>query len=231
MPDIEELPNALLYLHAGHIRGNAVAVSPTKAIAALHGQLRENDTVELVDIHGKKRMSAIIISRYEPRMIDIAVIELSADQPHFSFYIGVCEKPMRLRQPIICVKLLSSHNSTIISCKDCQVTTIEKRGTFFRTDYSCDDGRPEATVIVTLENGEYRVVGVYAGINSVDPDTHVPPQSKKVNVSSDDVADTGDVVVATESSTPHTHNRHTIYYSSLVCEVVRVPEVVSALIL
>ena len=153
------------------------------------------------------------------------------DQPSLSFYISVFEKPVRLRQPIICVKLLSSHNSTIISCKDCQVTTIEKRGTFFRTDYSCDEGRPEATVIVTLENEEYRVVGVYAGVNSVDLDTHVPPQSKKVNVSSDDVADTGDVVVATESSTPHAHNRHTTYHCSLVCEVVRVPEVVSALIL
>lgn len=199
-----------------------MAVTTTKALTSLHGVVPEKSIVELVDSHGIKRIGTVIISRFAVDKVDISLVELNQDQIPFDFFIEVSKKPVYLRQAIIVVGFISSPgHHTEVFAKDCRVTTVETDSSLFRSDYSSERGMSGAAVIVAVENGEDRVVGVHVGTHD---DTQPPPKIKGSKTGNHANAAS---VSDSQSSLAGAIHGHTAY--CLICEVARVNDVIEVL--
>ncbi len=89
VPDVETILDCAHYLHLGTLRGNAVAIMPAKALCALHGMYPLGETVTLVDYHGINRVATVKFSKYEEMLVDITLLELQVNQPHFNAFVPI----------------------------------------------------------------------------------------------------------------------------------------------
>ncbi len=110
------------------MRGNAVAITNTKALTALHGNAEVGAEVELVDIRGVRRIGTIIFLKlFEMYLVDIALIQLRSDQPAFLTFVPVCRGRVKLLRSIYVIGLAPSldNRDTALYCAAGEVTFIE----------------------------------------------------------------------------------------------------------
>ena len=200
------------------MRGNAITITPTKALCALHGAIALNERVELYDHRGIKRTATVLFQAFEELVVDIALLELTADARCFDKYVPVASRPVKLSQEIYMIGMIRSidKKDNVPVCEVSRVTSIETSKSLFRSNYTGYDGLSGAGVIV-LENigNEFRVAGVHVATHD---DTESPPIKKlKGSVA----AEAESVSQSSESLAKSIHG-HTAY--SLICEVQRVPE-------
>ena len=213
--DFTSMLGASFYIHFDTFRGNAVAVTETKALTALHGKCSVGDEVTLVDSSGRKRRATVIYSQFAELQVDIAVVEVCAGENVFSIFIPVCAEQVHLLQQIFIIGMkpdLSDRESSMYASSG-QVTYIEPSVPLFRSAYSCQDGLSGAGVIATVEGGKYHVVGVHVASHD---DTKAPPPIKKKKGG---VASADSVSESNQSLSDSIHG-HTSF--SLICEVKRV---------
>ena len=206
---------ASFYIHLGDYRGNAVAITPTKALTALHGKGSVGDKVTLVGSSGANRSATVIYSEFVEMEVDIAVVVVDAGEKEFSVFIPVCAKPVHLLQEVIVIGIkptLSDRESSTYASIG-RVTFIEPSAPLFQSAYTCHDGLSGAGVIATVEGGEYHVVGVHVASHD---DTAAPPPIKKKKGG---VASADSVSESNQSLSDSIHG-HTSY--ALICEVKRV---------
>ena len=222
----DDIPKASLWLHgknAGGMdsKGNAVAVTANRALCSLHGFIVENSPVELVDFHGKKRKATVILSRFIQHEVDLALLQLSADETPFDTFIEICREPVQLGQQLALVGLASnSRDETTIYFETFQVALIDA-GAIFQSTYCARSSLSGSAVIVSIDTGGFHVVGVHVGTH--DDTAGRSPINKKCkggHASADDVEES-------QKSLADSLHGHTAY--CLICEVARVPDIVSAL--
>ena len=204
------------------LRGNAVAVTPQHALTALHGLIAENTVVELVDTCGKKRKATVIISRFENMRVDMVLLQLNTWEPLFEYFIEICREPVRLGQDIALIGLVpNSEDISTLCFEACKVTVIDS-GAIFHSNYVARDGLSGSAIIVSLDNNSFRVVGVHVAAHD-DTVSTPPPISQELD---------GGLALASEvedSTSSLASSLHGHMAFCLICEVARVPEILSAL--
>ncbi len=204
------------YLHLRGVRGNAVAISPKMALTALHGHCELGDAVRLVDSKGVSRSGTITFVEFEELKVDVALIELD-EGALFGNYIPPAKHAVKLLQQICVVGLLPSlanpDESSGYSFSSA-VMVIERDSTLFRASYYSENGLSGAGIIVTLDSGQFRLVGVHVASHE---STVAPPPMKRTKRGSG--ADCDSASESSSSLAASIHG-HTAY--SIVCEVVRV---------
>ncbi len=221
--DIESILDASHYLHYGASRGNAVAVTSTKALCALHDSCPLGECVSLVDSHGHSRNAKVTFARYEENLVDIALLELQPDQPPFNTFVAIATAPVKLLQEIYVFGRTPEPASgeTIAISDKCYVNSIHRSGALFRSNYTGYDGLSGAGIIVVERiNNQFLLAGVHIG---TDDDMEKPPPIKKKK---GNVADAESVSASSDSLATSLHG-HTAY--CLVCEIQRVPDLVQLL--
>ena len=202
-------------------KGNAVAVTANRALSSLHGKILESSSVELVDIRGEKRKATVILSRYLQNEVDMALLQLNADETPFDAFIEIRREPVQLGQQLALVGLVSnSRDETTTYFETFQVAVIDA-GALFQSTYYARKSLSGSAVIVSIDNGEFHVVGVHVGTQD---DTEAPPPIKKGRKGS--YASANNVAESQQSLADSLHG-HTAY--CLICEVARVSDIVSAL--
>jgi hypothetical protein len=218
--DIDSIAGASLWLHLPTVtmRGNAVAISATKALTALHGHASVSTEVSLRDTHGIERLGRIIFSKYEANSVDIAVIQLHDDQNHFSTFVPVCRERVCLLRSIFVIRLATSLNGdeSALYTTTGEVTYIEPgaNSSLFRSTYQSQDGLSGAGIVVVADGGGFHIVGVHIGAHD---DTTSPPPAKKTKTGN---AASADSVSELSQSLASSIHGHTAY--CLICEVARV---------
>jgi hypothetical protein len=216
--DVTSVLGASFYISSGKYRGNAVAVTSTKVLTALHGDVDIGAEVKLTDSKGKVRNARVIFSQYQQSIVDIAVVALCYGEEEFPVVIPICAHKVSLLQPIIVVAMKSGLTDTGSSAYAAhgEVTFIEPESPLFQSQYSCNRGFSGAGVIIAVEGGVFHVVGVHVG-TADDTESPPPIKKRKGNVPS------ADSVSASSNSLAHSIHGHTAF--SLICEAIRVPDV------
>eukprot|EP01036_Dinobryon_divergens_P026521 gene26521-35187_t len=215
---IGDIPKASLWLHGKTIKneavkGNAVAVTANRALSALHGRIVENSPVELIDSRGKKRKATVILSRFIEKEVDMALIQLNVDETPFEAFIGVRREAVKLGQQLALVGLATnSRDETTIYFSVCQVVLIDACAIFHSICYTAHDILSASALMVSVDTSGFHVVGVHVGTR--DDTVSLPLTIKKSKTEN------------TESSASSLHG-HTA--ACLICEVARVPDILSAL--
>ena len=223
--EFSDIPKASLWLHGKNaqgvdFKGNAVAVTANRALSSLHGLIVESSSVELVDIQGTKRKATVVLSRFIENEVDMALLELIANEPPFDAFIEIRREPVQLGQKLALVGLASnSRDDTTIYYETFQVTLIDA-GALLQSSYHGRNSLSGSAVIVSIDTGGFHVVGVHVGTND---DTVKPPPIKKGRkggyASADDVEES-------QNSLAGSLHGHTAY--CLICEVARVSDIVNA---
>ena len=222
--DIESILDASHYLHYGVSNGNAVAVTSTKALCALHNSCPVDKLVRLVDSHGHSRVAVVTFAKYEENLVDIALLELQFDQPPFNTFVPIATAPVSYLQKLYIIGRTTdiSSRETIPVTAECQVNVIHAEGALFRSTYTGYDGLSGAGVVVVERiNNDFLLAGVHIGTQ----DHTVPPPAIKKRKGN--VADAESASASSESLARSIHG-HTAY--CLVCEVQRVPDLVQLLL-
>jgi hypothetical protein len=220
--DINSVLGASFYIHCGKYHGNAVAITSTKALTALHGMSTIGADAKLVDYNGQERKVKVIFEAFVELEVDIAVVELEAGEIEFSVFIPVCSERVRLLQPIVVIGMKPgiSDDSSVYAARG-EVSFIETTVPLFHSTYACHDGLSGAGVIVAVEGGSFHVVGVHVAAHD---DTVRPPPIKKKKGG---VA-CADSVSKNSDSTSNSIHGHTAY--TLICEVKRVIDIEKAIV-
>jgi len=221
--DINSVLGASFYIHCGDYHGNAVAITPHKALTALHGKGSVGGEVKLVDSTGRGRKATIIFSAFTELAVDIAVVQLCAGENEFPVFIPVCTQPVRLLQPIVVIGMKSGVldiDSSVYAVRG-EVSFIESTVPLFHSTYACHDGLSGAGVIVAVEGGAFHVVGVHVAAHD---DTVAPPPIKRKKGG----AACADSVSKNSEATSSSIHGHTAY--TLICEVKRVIDIDAAIV-
>ena len=204
-------------------KGNAVAVGLVYAITALHGKFAKGAEVELVDIHGVKRMATVMVANFVDKKADMSLLQLRSGEAPFraSEFIEICRVPVYLGQEIDVIGLVSnSEDEATLSFETCRVTVIDS-GAIFHSNYVGRDGLSGSAVIVSLGATGYRVVGVHVGTHD---DTASPPPINKKRKGGHASAEE-----ATDSASSLASSLHGHMAFCLICEVARMPDIMAAL--
>ena len=215
---LQHVVDSSLYLCIGDSRGNAVAISPYRALTALHHLAKIGTPVCLKDIHGKVFSGVVGFCAFEKDNVDIAVLELDQKGPQFATSTPVAQERVHLNQDINVVGLAIVANGDAETFSNrCTVQVIEKRegSTLFRSAYYYAQGFSGAGVITAMRSGIYHVVGVHVAAHdsTVGIDHETKPTLKRL--ASDIVSITSDL---------HGHSAY-----CLICEIQRVDELVTYL--
>ena len=215
---LQHVIDSSLYLRIGDSRGNAVAISPYRALTALHRVAEIETPVCLKDIHGKEFSSVVVFCAFEKDNVDIALLELDRNGPPFDTWTPVAEERVRLNQDIYVVGLaIVANGDAETFCNKCTVQVIEKRegSTLFHSAYYSAQGFSGAGVITAMKSGRYQVVGVHVAAHdsTVGVDHETKPTLKRL--ASDMVSITSEL---------HGHSAY-----CLICEIQRVGELVTYL--
>jgi hypothetical protein len=137
--DVTPVLGASFNISSGKYRGNAVAVTSTKVLTALHGEVNLGDKVKLTDSKGKIHNASVIFSLYEESIVDIAVVALCDGEKELPVVIPICNHKVSLLQPIIVVVMKSGLTDTGSSAYAAhgEVTCIEPESPLFQSQYSC----------------------------------------------------------------------------------------------
>lgn len=143
----------------------------------------------------------------------------------FEVFIPIAESTVTLLQNIYVFGITTDPgrgaDATTAVCAQCQVNCIEG-GALFRSAYTGYDGLSGAGIVVLeVVNNQFRLAGVHVGTH--DHTTSPPPIKRKKASTAADADSTSE---STASLAKNIHG-HTSF--SLICEIQRVPELVSLL--
>jgi hypothetical protein len=200
--------------------GAAVAVTMTKALAALHGYAVVGQEVQLHDCKGVARCGTVIFIQFEEKVVDIALIELK--EGSFEFCIPVFKGPVKLGLGVHIV----GYATTLIGdeigpfYESSKVIFVEQIS-LVRASYYSEDSLSGAGVIVAVEDGSFHVLGVHVGRGD-KTETHPPIKKFKSGAES--------VESVSENSSVTSSNIHGHSSYSLICAAVRVTGLVEMIL-
>jgi len=163
----------MLRAEGNDLKVNAVAVTANRALSALHGLIEEKSPVEL---RGKRRKGTVILSRFMQNEVDMALIQLIADETPFDAFIEIRRIPVRLGQQLAIIGLTpNSRDEATVYFDEIRVTVIDA-GALFQSTYSARCGLSGSSVIISMDSDGFHVVGVPVG---TEDDIVSPPPIKK----------------------------------------------------
>ena len=204
--------------------GNAVAISPTLALSALHGIVEIGHDITLRTRSGVPLRGKVILNVFEPDLVDIAVIELvdSTTFPHFTPVLG--SRSLTLFDYIYIIGYkIDDRDTAMEAVFDSKVHIIEpfERSALFQSSYVGFDSLSGAGVVVKQDGDGFKVVGVH--VASHDNTKEVPPV-KAAKDSDSAEWESVSVALASIKSNIHGHSSYTI-----ICEIARVPSLIEFL--
>lgn len=204
-------------LRIGEKRGNAVAVSETKALTSLHGYATLLQEVQLFDFRGIRRCGRIIFVQFEENEVDIALIELIDGS--FEFYKPVFKGKATLGMDLHVFGRTTSlvGDETLGYYETSKISCVEPT-TLVRASYHTQDGMSGAGIIVAEEHGSFHVLGVHVGRGD---ETVAPPQIKRHKSG----AASQESVSENSSATSSNIHGHSSY--CLICVAARVENLVA----
>ena len=205
--------------------GNAVAISPTLALSALHGKAKKGDAIVLHSITGDKFKGTVAMVVFEVELVDIAVIELEIGVLFSCFTPVAVEPPVRYLEVVYIVGLkVNSRDDAMPAVYESKVNIIEpgERNALFQSSYVSFDSLSGAGVVVKKVGGVSKVVGVH--VASHDSTTATPPVEKAEHTVDSAGFESVSVALASLSSNIHGHSAYT-----MVCEIARVPALIAFL--
>ena len=205
-------------------KGHCVAVSPRLAMTSLHGAFEVGSPFIVVSKTGFERIGAVIITVFESRKVDIALVRLIDGEPLFNRWLGVLNRPPQLLEIAVVAYLRDRtlDNDTPPYDFDAQSTKIfgvESASTLCRAQYYTTDGMSGCPVVSEiLDDGSCRLIGVH--VASDDSTEEVPPVRKRKcgQVDADSVSD---------SLSSHSRNIHGHSAYAMICVAHKVPDIVS----
>jgi hypothetical protein len=202
--------------------GNAVAITKTRALTALHGRIPVGTKVTVITRHGKTFKSTLVFEKFQKDCVDIAVLQLSPGDV-FDAHIPISDKCVHVEDEIHVVGLREVNTDYEMFSRVTRVELIENRigSTLFQSSYYSTAGDSGAGVVTVLQrkwfsfSSELAVVGV-----------HVASHDSTVGMNKTTVATVKNMRadLQTISSQLHGHSAYT-----LVCETLRIPEVINFL--
>jgi hypothetical protein len=140
--------------------GGGIAVSPNKAVTALHGMYEEGQEVTVIDRHGKRMGGTVRFMRYAADEVDIAVVTLNGSA-QFTEFIPYSSTPVSLLQKLSIVGLKADrygeYNPYYSSV---EVHYIEPYTSLFQATYYSQDGMSGCGIVSVLRGTQHFVVGV-----------------------------------------------------------------------
>lgn len=220
----DDVIDSSLVLTLRNLKGNAVAISRTLALTAVHDKGKIGDTVTLRTKQGVILPGVIVFYAYTKDLIDIAVVELTSSD-EFSCNLSVNFEELRIAQQIFVVGLkVGAFDESMQVVHPCYVNAIERAtgSAMFQSNYTSFDGLSGAGVVTKVVGNTYKVVGVHVASHD---DTIKHPPVKKARKEST-AASVTSVNLACESLASNIHGHHAF---CLICEVARVADLVQFL--
>jgi hypothetical protein len=224
---VEEIAKCCVYFNTEvggqTLYGNAVAVSSTKALTALHGLVPTGSALVIRDSRGKEYHGHVGLSVFEADKHDIAVITL-LDGHRFTHFKPFSRTEVKLGQALhIFSYTRDIHDHYRPSYKRAYVATIEDGTSLFQSEYYSTEGMSGSGVLISDIDGDMSVVGVH--VASHEKTVAVEARRGKESESLKEfIRTTYNLDMATINSNIHGHGAYT-----LVCEPARVPAVVALL--
>jgi hypothetical protein len=222
-----------LILKLGRLTGNAVAISNTLALTALHSKGKVGDKVLIRTRRGVELPGKVIFHSFIPDMVDISVVQLSSfstssssssSTSSFSEFLSVIFGSLKRAEKIYVIGYsVGAADESMEVVHPCYVNAIEN-GTdsaMIQSDYTSFDGLSGAGVVTKVVGGVCKVVGVH--VASHDRTVQHPPVKKARHSSA---ASVQSVNLACETLASNIHGHHAY---CLICEVSRVPDLVQFL--
>jgi hypothetical protein len=201
------------------LRGSVVTISATKALTALHGRVKVGTDVSIRNRHGIELKGTVTYSIFEEDKHDIAVITLI--KPHmFIHFVPMSSTPVTLGDALLIISYTADIRDNYgLSLDHSYVKRIVDGTSLFHSRYYSTDGMSGCGVIVSYDKSTPQVVGVHVG--SHDSTIAVEPAKKSKKRTFDKFMDQYNLDVVRINSNIHDHGAYT-----LICETIRVPEVV-----
>ena len=198
--------------------GHAVAISSKRALSALHGLVKIDEKVKVITNRGVTLTGRVEFAEYTETLVDIAVIILD-ENIYFEDFLPWTPRPVNLTQPLVVIGLRAESNSDNFS--PCGLTTsvffISRRlgSSFFLSSYYSFDDCFRPGIVTATINGIISVVGVHIASHKDSRFINAIKMSNKRTRSDLEVNITSDI-----------HGRGNY---CVICEVARVPDLVSLL--
>ena len=228
LPDIEKVIRATSVIHIKNARGNAVAISPTLALTALHDVGQVGAIVSLTTTIGGHRLPGIVVyHEFVADLVDIAVVELTTKGDVFPDCVDVLYDGIKLCDPLCVVGLKTGLRDSVSKVVfRCDVNMIEGddggNSAMFQTNYASFEGLSGAGAVTRVVNGVTKVVGVH--VASHDETVKHPEIGKSGKKRTFASAESVDLALTSIASNIHGHHAF-----CLACEVARVPDLVKFL--
>lgn len=204
--------------------GNAVAISPTLALTALHGKAKKGHTIILHTSSGVEFNGTVALDVFEQELVDIAVIELKNGK-QFPFFTPVAVQSVRLLDVVYVAGLkVNSRDEAMAAVYESKVNIIEpgENNALFQSSYVSFDSLSGAGVVLKQVGGVLRVIGVH--VASHDNTTATPSVEKAEHTVDSAGLESVSVALASLSSNIHGHSAYT-----MICEIARVPALIDFL--
>jgi hypothetical protein len=199
--------------------GNAVAISPTLCLTALHGKARIGHAIILHSYSGEMFRGTVVKNVFEPELVDIAVIELNTGQ-QFTHFTPVSAYSVRLLDVVYVAGLkVNIRDEAMPAIYESKVNIIEpgENNALFQSSYVSFDS---SSVVVRQVGNDLRVIGVH--VASHDNTTATPPVERAKDTEDSAGHESVSIALASLSSNIHGHSAYT-----MICEIARVPELIA----
>jgi hypothetical protein len=219
---VEEIAKCCVYFNTEvggqKFHGNAVAVSSTKALTALHGLVPPGPALAIRDSRGKGYHGRVGLSVFEADKHDIAVITLLGGH-RFTHFKPFSRTAVKLGQALhIFSYTRDIHDHYRPAYKRTYVATIEDGTSLFQSEYYSTEGMSGCGVLVSDIDGDFSIAGVHVASH----DKNVAVHARRGEKSESAEYTTYHLDMVTMNSNIHGHGAYT-----LICEPARVPDVVA----
>jgi hypothetical protein len=156
-----------------------VAITPRRALTALHTNVTIGTEVGLRTTRGIERFGTVVFCSFRPFEVDIAVVELAMGEADFEHTIEIAQHPVRIGQEIRILGLKKNRHDEIGPYfARCEVNYIDPsvESSIIESDYTSHDGLSGAGIITIVEGSRYHVIGVHVASHD---ETVAPPNQKK----------------------------------------------------
>lgn len=206
--------------------GNAVAISSTFAITALHGYVNEGHVITLHTSSGVKLKGTVVLNVYEAEAVDISVIALT-EGGEFPCFTPVAIQPVSFLEVVYVAGLkINARDEAMVAVYESKVNVIERgeNSALFLSSYVSVNSLSGAGVVVKQVGNAFRVIGVHVASHDNKNTTTTPPVTEAKQSAGSADHERVNLAVASPSSNIHGHFPYT-----MVCEIARVPSLISFL--
>jgi hypothetical protein len=212
------------------VTGSGVAVSPNKAVAALHGKCKVKQKVTVIDRHGHRMDGTVSFMRYAADKVDIAVVTLSGSA-QFRAFMPYLSAPVSLGQELKIIGLKpDAHDNSMPFILSGIVSCIEPTTTLFHfVSYYRQVGMSGCEIVSVLRGTEFFVVGVHAVRHGhTVPLSEERPKKKAKRAGKVTALEKSHEKLAKDQLTINS-NLHGHHAYNLICEITRVDGLIAFL--